>query len=99
LASAASAPDQTLWAWRGTQRLPGFDQKQWRERLQSALAQAKSRSDTSSYTSWWDYTAGALAGALGSREEADQRFQKALLLPDRMLAYHLTRIARAEAAP
>ena len=52
--------------------------------LQTALAQAKSRSDTSSYTSWWDYTAGALAGALGSQQEADQRFQKALLLPDRM---------------
>jgi tetratricopeptide (TPR) repeat protein len=99
LASAASAPDQTLWAWRAAQKLPGFDEKQWQERLQTALAQAKSRSDTSSYTSWWDYTAGALAGALGSRQEADQRFQKALLLPDRMLSYHFTRMARAETAP
>ena len=99
LASAASAPDQMLWAWRGAQKLPGFDEKQWQVRLQSALAQAKIRSDTSSYTSWWDYTAGALAGALSSRQEADQRFQKALLLPDRMLAYHFTRMARAEAVP
>jgi hypothetical protein len=99
MASAASAPDQMLWAWRAAQKLPGFDEKQWQERLQSALVQAKSRSDTSSYTSWWDYTAGALAGALGSRQEADQRFQKALLLPDRMLAYHFTRMARAEAVP
>jgi tetratricopeptide (TPR) repeat protein len=99
LASAASAPDQVLWAWRGAQKLPGFDEKQWQVRLQSALAQAKIRSDTSSYSSWWDYTAGALAGALGSRQEADQRFQKALLLPDRMLAYHFTRMARAEAVP
>ena len=99
LASAASAPDQMLWAWRAAKKLPGFDGKQWQGRLQTALAQAKSRSDTSSYTSWWDYTAGALAGALGSRQEADQRFQKALLLPDRMLAYHFTRMARAEAVP
>jgi tetratricopeptide (TPR) repeat protein len=99
LASAASAPDQTLWAWQAARKLPGFDEKQWQERLQTALAQAKSRSDTSSYTSWWDYTAGALVGALGSRQEAEQRFQKALLLPDRMLAYHFTRIARAEAVP
>jgi tetratricopeptide (TPR) repeat protein len=99
LASAASAPDQMLWAWRGARKLPGFDEKQWQVRLQSALALAKIRSDTSSYTSWWDYTAGALAGALGSRQEADQRFQKALLLPDRMLAYHFTRMARAEAVP
>ena len=99
LASAASAPDQTLWAWRAAQKLSGFDEKQWQERLRTALAQAKGRSDTSSYTSWWDYTAGALAAALGSRQEADQRFQNALLLPDRMLAYHFTRMARAETAP
>lgn len=91
LASAASAPDQIVWAWRAAQKLPGFDGKQWQERLQAALAQAKSRSDTSSHTSWWDYTAGALAGALGSQQEADQRFQKALVLPDRMLSYHFTR--------
>jgi hypothetical protein len=34
----------------------------------------------------------ALAAALGRQQEADQRFQKALLLPDRMLAYHYFRI-------
>jgi len=51
LASAASAPDQIVWAWRAAQKLPGFDGKQWQERLQPALAQAKSRSDTSSYSS------------------------------------------------
>ncbi len=99
LASAASAPDQLFWAWRAAQKLPGFDEAQWRERLQSALLQAKSRRDTSGYTSWWDYSTGILAGALGSRTEADQEFQRALLLPDRMLAYHFTRLARAENAP
>jgi len=35
----------------------------------------------------------------GSLQEADQRFQKALLFPDRMLSYHFTRMARAEAGP
>jgi hypothetical protein len=99
LASAASAPDQIVWAWRAAQKLPGFDGTQWEQRLQAALAQAKSRSDTSSYTSWWDYAAGALASALGDQKEANQRFQNALLLPDRMLAYHFTRMERAEAAP
>jgi tetratricopeptide (TPR) repeat protein len=99
MASGASAPDQMVWAFRAAQKLPGFDREQWRERLQAALSQAESRGENSSYTSWWDYTAGALADALGRQQEADQKFQKALLLPDRMLAYHLTRIARAEAAP
>ena len=98
-ASTSNAADQLLWAWRAAQQLPGFDEKSWQGRLQSALAQAQSRSDTSSYGSWWDYTAGALASALGHREEAEQRFRKALLLPDRMLAYHFTRLAHAQAAP
>ncbi len=97
LASAASAPDQIVWAWRAAQKLPGFDGTQWQQRLQTALAQAKSRSDTSSYTSWWDYSAGALASALGDQQQANQRFQNALLLPDRMLAYHFTRLERAAA--
>jgi tetratricopeptide (TPR) repeat protein len=96
-ASKASAADQMLWAWRAAQKLPGFDEKPWREQLQSALAQAVNRSESSSYTSWWDYTAGALEDALGRPQEADRRFQKALLLPDRMLAYHFTRLARARA--
>jgi tetratricopeptide (TPR) repeat protein len=97
LASIASAPDQMGWAWQAAQKLPNFDRKRWQARLQSAFTQAKSRVDTSSYPSWWDYTAGALAAALGSMQEADQRFRSALLLPDRMLAYHLTRLARAGA--
>lgn len=96
-ASAQSAPDQVLWAWLGAQKLSGFDEKGWRERLQSALAQALSRSESSSYTSWWDYNAGALQNALGNHQQADLRFRKALLLPDRMLAYHFTRLARAQA--
>lgn len=98
-ASTKSDADQLVWAWLAAQKLPAFDGNPWQERLQSALTQALSRSDTSSYTSWWDYTAGALELALGRRQEADQRFQKALLLPDRMLAYHFIRLARAQAAP
>ena len=35
----------------------------------------------------------------GSQQEAGQRFQQTLLLPDRMLSYHFTRMARAEAGP
>jgi len=97
IASAATAPDEMLWAWLAAKKLPGINEKQWRERLQSALLQATNRSENSSYTSWWDYCAGALAAALGQEQEADLRFQKALLLPDRMLAYHLTRLARFQA--
>ncbi len=50
------------------------------------------------YPSWWEYTAASLAKELGRPAEADVRFRKALLLPDRMLAYHFTRLAKSEAA-
>lgn len=96
IASAASAPDELLWAWRAAKKLSAADEQQWRNRLQSALLQVTNRSENSSYPGWWDYSAGALAAALGQKEEADLQFQKALLLPDRMLSYHLTRLARLE---
>jgi hypothetical protein len=80
------------------------DRLPWRKGTQignesAALMQAESRSETSAYPSWWDYTAGALQAALGKKQEAEQSFRKALLLPDRMLAYHMTRLARSEATP
>ncbi|MBI3475404.1 MAG: DUF5107 domain-containing protein [Acidobacteria bacterium] len=96
IASAASAPDELLWAWLASKKLAVSDERQWRERLQSALRQVTNRSENSSYPGWWDYSAGALAAALGQKQEADLQFQKALLLPDRMLSYHLTRLARIE---
>jgi hypothetical protein len=97
LASAASAPDQIKWAWLAARKLPAFNQAQWQGRLQTSLEQAENRSDTSGYPSWWEYTAASLAKELGRPAEADIRFRKALLLPDRMLAYHLTRLAKSEA--
>ncbi len=99
LAAAASAPDQTRWAWLAARKLPNFNEAQWNVRLQSSFEQAASRSETSAYPSWWMYTAGSLAKELGKTQEAEARFRKALLLPDRMLAYHFTRLARSEATP
>jgi tetratricopeptide (TPR) repeat protein len=99
LAAAASAPDQIRWAWLAAQKLPGFNQSQWQERLAYALEQAKSRSETSAFPSWWMYTAGVLESDLGRKQEANLRFREALLLPDRMLAYHSTRLAMSGTTP
>jgi len=99
LASAASAPDQIRWAWLAARKLPGFKQTLWQDRLQASLEQAANRSETSAYPSWWMYTAGVLAKEMGREQEANLRFRKALLLPDRMLAYHFTRLARSETTP
>jgi len=97
LASSSSGPDQAKWAFSAARKLPGFNEAQWRDRLRTALEQAESRSDTSGYPSWCEYTAAYLAKELGQTAEAADRFRKALLLPDRMLAYHLTRLAMSEA--
>jgi tetratricopeptide (TPR) repeat protein len=99
LAAGASAPDQVRWAWLAAKRMPGFSQAQWQDRLQSSFDAAASRSQTSAFPSWWMYVAGSLAKEQGREQEADFRFRQALLLPDRMLAYHFTRLAKSEATP
>ena len=99
LAAAVAAADQIRWACLAAQRLPGFNRVQWQDRLQSALEQAASRSETCAYPSWWLYTAGSLERELDRAQDAEISFQKALLSPDRMLAYHFTRLARSAATP
>ncbi len=99
LASVAYAPDEINWAFLAARSLPAFNEAHWHDRLQSALEQAESRSKTSAYPSWWEYTSATLAKDLGQNKEAQIRFRDALLLPDRMLAYHLTRLADSEPAP
>jgi tetratricopeptide (TPR) repeat protein len=97
LAATASAPDQIRWAWLAAQKMPGYSQSQWQDRLRSSFDAAASRTETSGFPSWWMYVAGSLAKDLGREQEADFRFRQALLLPDRMLAYHFTRLAKWEA--
>lgn len=94
VATNATSADQTRWAWLAAQELPGFDPQNWQNRLQTALTDATNRTETSAYPSWWFYNAGLLEGEL-HQQAADMKFQKALLLPDRMLAYHLARLARS----
>jgi len=98
-AASASSPDQVRWAWLASQKLPDFDPAKWPQTLQSALDQAESRSETSAYPGWWLYTAGSLQRELGREQDADLNFRKALLLPDRMLSYHFTRLARSQPRP
>ena len=93
-ASSDSAPE-LRWAWSAAQKLPGFDPEQWQKRLESALKQAEETSGTNNLSAWWFYNMGSLQQALGRTAEADATLQKVFLLPDHMLVYHLTRLARA----
>jgi tetratricopeptide (TPR) repeat protein len=92
-----SSPDQAHWAWLAAKEMPNFNQTEWQARLHTALEQAKSRSETSSYPGWWYYTAGILQEDLG--QDPQPSFRQALLAPDRMLSYHFTRLAMSQAKP
>jgi tetratricopeptide (TPR) repeat protein len=97
--SNVSAPGQIAWAWMAARKLPGFDQQQWTPRLEAALAQTENLTETSALASFWVYTTGSLEAALGRKQQADAAFRKVFLLPDRMLAYHLTRLALTPKQP
>ncbi len=82
-----------VWAWKALQRLPGFDRASAEQNLQSKIAQLKTSGESGSPGGWWFYNAGVLDQALGNSQEADKEFRQALLQPDQLLAYHLTRLA------
>jgi tetratricopeptide (TPR) repeat protein len=87
---------EVVWAWKAAKESSGFDQQQWSSRLRSALEHATSMAETSSYAGWWVYNSGLIERALGDESAAQERFKDALLLPDRLLSYHLTREAMAK---
>ncbi len=96
LAAAQHTPDQVVWAYKAARRLPGFDQEQWQERLESALGAAQKLNDTSSLPGWWSYNQGMIETELNRGSQAAAEFRNALLVPDGLLAYHLTRLALAQ---
>lgn len=94
-AALKTGAGEIVWAWSAAKQLPDFDDRAWVPRLQSALQQANSMSESSSFAGWWVYNAGVIEQSLGHAEESQRKFRKALLLPDRLLSYHLTREALA----
>ncbi len=73
-----------VWAWGASKKLPAYDNAAWTTKLQNALAQATSASP---------YTVGVLEAVLGKQSAAWAHFQQALMLPDRGMSHHLTRMA------
>ncbi|HWH58843.1 MAG TPA: DUF5107 domain-containing protein [Terriglobales bacterium] len=94
-AAVKTGAGEIVGAWSAAKELPDFDDRAWVPRLQSALQQANSMSESSSFAGWWVYNAAMIEQSLGHAEESQRKFRKALLLPDRLLSYHLTREALA----
>jgi tetratricopeptide (TPR) repeat protein len=91
-AAEASNFGDAVWAWKASQQLPNFNSDAGKEKLQRVLEHAKDSGESSS-ASWWLYNAGTMDSALGNTQLAESEFRQALLLPDSLMSYHLTRLA------
>ena len=88
-AAAATGLAQLVWAHAAAKKLEGYDDAAWRTRLEAALGHAENGSP---------YQAGMLETALGNQAAARAHFEEAILLPDRLLTHHLSRLALAGTA-
>jgi tetratricopeptide (TPR) repeat protein len=94
-AAEKSSFGDAVWSWKASQQLPGFDPGSANQKLQSTLDRVKKAEDNNSPNGQWFYNAGSLDTALGITQQADREFREALLSPDSMMSYHLTRLAMA----
>jgi hypothetical protein len=79
--------------------VPGYQPDSAKQKLENVLQRTRSTSEISSRTGWWLYNAAMLDRAVGHSEKADAEFRSALLAPDQMLTYHLTRLALTNSTP
>jgi tetratricopeptide (TPR) repeat protein len=98
-AQSQSGLEDGIWAWKASQQLPGFQSDRAKQKLEIILQHARSTGEISSRTGWWIYNAGMLDRATGNTQKAESEFRQALLYPDQMLTYHLTRLALSEGTP
>jgi tetratricopeptide (TPR) repeat protein len=88
-----------VWSWKASQQMPGFQQESGKRKLETILQRTRSTSEISWRTGWWLYNAAMLDRAVGRTQEAEKEFRDALLFPDQMLTYHLTRLALSNDTP
>jgi hypothetical protein len=70
-----------------------------RQKLEAALNRVRNDPASDSATGRWLYQAGMLDRELGNTQQANKEFRDALLQPDQMITYHLTRLAMSENQP
>jgi tetratricopeptide (TPR) repeat protein len=86
-----SGLENAVWSWEASQELPGFDQNAAKQKLRVVLLQHSN--DDGARSAWWLYNKAMLDSILGNDQQAQKEFRNALLAPDQLLAYHLTRLA------
>jgi tetratricopeptide (TPR) repeat protein len=92
-AAEQSGLENAIWSVKASEQLPNFDQNAAREKLQSLLSRSTNDEESGDHSSWWLYNVGMLDAALGNHDRAQKELRQALLAPDQVMAYHLTRLA------
>jgi hypothetical protein len=92
--AAATGLADLIWAWGAAKKLDGYNSAEWIRRFEAAQAQASTEAVTQA-GSGSPYAAGVLEAVLGKRATAWAHFQQTLVLPDRMMSHHLSRMAMA----
>jgi tetratricopeptide (TPR) repeat protein len=98
-AAEQSNLEDAVWAWNAAKELPGFEEDSGKQKLETTLQHTRSTSEISWRTGWWMYNTAMLDRAIGHSQRADAEFRSALLFPDQMLTYHLTRLAMSNTKP
>lgn len=92
-AAQISNLNEEIWSWKASQELPNADHSSARQKLEAVLDRMRNDRATDSPSGWWLYHAAMLDRELGNTQQANQEFRDALLQPDQLMTYHLTRLA------
>ena len=86
-------PEEAVWSWKASQELPEIDRNAAQQKLAAVLDRMRHDSTTDAPSGLRLYHAAMLDLELGNSKEANKEFREALLQPDQVMSYHLTRIA------
>jgi len=85
-----SGLESAVWSWKASKELPHFNENAAKQKLNDILERSNSDDERNS---WWLYNRAMLESSVGNDQQAQKEFRKALLAPDHLMAYHLTRLA------
>ncbi len=82
--------ENAVWSWKAAKELPDFNESAAKQKLSDILERSNNDGERSA---WWLYNRAMLDNSLGDDQQAQKEFREALLAPDHLMAYHLTRLA------
>jgi hypothetical protein len=85
-----SGSGNAVWAWKASKELPDFDENAAEQKLND-IVEGSNRDEEKD--AWALYNKAMLDRSLGNDQQAQKDFREALLAPDHLMAYHLTRLA------